>query len=403
MGIHSRSTLLKFLLIIVTLVFEKFFSGHSFNPIMKPSALIISGVLAATSVDARCARPSETPGCSTDTGKCLGAIGNEAPLVGEDFCSSWLSLPVGAITTTITDATETSTVYNTQTVHTTTGVVSTVTTFTTAVSTTYIFQRAIASSEAAPSPSPSTDADADADADADPAYSACISSACSCYLSLSDIPAASTSTVYATATSLVSAETTITLIDTTTSLTTTTVIESAAASATIPPNPVINGNFGTWKTDGNIQPWANSTATTGDALYLLNAQVCVNEGTTASPIWYCNTGSIAEVWPPNVSGGYITLSQEFRAKPNTRYQIDFLYRCFVANSAVARVEMLYQGVSGGSVYCPDQSVGFIRPKNAMAFTTDGTGVGTMTLKFWNGPSGTQAMYHYIAEIVATAV
>jgi hypothetical protein len=380
---------------------------------MKPSALIISGVLAAaTSVDARCARPSETPGCSTDTGKCLGAIRNEAPLVGEDFCSSWLSLPVVAITTTITDATETSTVYNTQTVHATTGVVSTVTTFTTAVSTTYIFQRAIASSEAAPSLSPSTDAEAtpspspSTDANADPAsgiYSACISSACSCYLSLSNIPAASTSTVYATATSLVSVETTTTLTETSTSLTTTTVIESAAASATIPPNPILNGNFGTWKTEGNIEPWTNSSATTGDKLYLLNTQVCVNEGTTASPIWYCNTGSVAQVWPPNVSGGYITLSQVFRAKPNTRYQIDFLYRCFVANSAVARVEMLYQGVSGGSVYCPDQSVGFIRPKNAMAFTTDGTGIGTMTLKFWNGPSGTQAMYHYIAEIVATAV
>lgn len=349
---------------------------------MKSSALLGALLAAATGVTARCVKPSGLPACHA--GKCLQALSKED--LGKDFCSIFLSLPPVPSTVTVTAATETVTTYtSTQTDLTTTVVTSTITSVTTALSTSYVFQRRDIENPGATR-----------------ILSACatkaarISSACSCLLSITVLVPAPTTTVLATATTALSLATTIASTETETTLTTTTTTASDLAVATIPPNPIFNGNFGTYKTDGHIRPWTNTTDENPGSMLLLGpGTVCASNDFS-----YCSTGSLASVYPPSTDGSFVDLVQTFRAKPNTQYSVDFLYRCFVAKPPVARVEVFYNGVSRGSIACPDQSIGFIWPTNRFFFTPDGTGVGEIKFRFYNGQEFTQRMYHYIAEIRA---
>lgn len=364
--------------------FENFFSVHSFNPTMKSSALLGALLAAATGVTARCVKPSGLPACHG--GKCLQALSKEE--LGKDFCSAFLSLPPVPSTVTLTGATETVTTYtSTQTDLTTTVVTSTITSVATALSTSYVFQRRDVENPGATR-----------------ILSACatkaarISSACSCLLSITVPVPAPTTTVLATATTVLSLATTIASTETETSLTTTTTTASDLAVATIPPNPIFNGNFGTYKTEGHIRPWTNTTAENPGSMleFSPSSTVCASNNLS-----YCNTGALATVWPPSTEGGFVDLVQTFRAKPNTQYTVDFLYRCFVAKTPAARVEVFYNGVTRGAVQCPDQSIGFIWPTNRFFFTPDGTGVGEIKFRFYNSQEyTTQRMYHYIAEIRA---
>lgn len=352
---------------------------------MKSSALLGALLAMATGVTARCVKPSGLPACHA--GKCLQGLSKEE--LGKDFCSAFLSLPPVPSTVTVTGATETVTTYtSTQTDLTTTVVTSTITSVTTALSTSYFFQRRDIENPGATR-----------------ILSACatkaarISSACSCLLSITVPVPAPTSTVLATATTVLSLATTIASTETETTLTTTTTTASDLAVATIPPNPIFNGNFGTYKptTDGHIRPWTNTTIENPGSMlqFLPGASVCASNDFS-----YCSTGSVAQVWPPSTEGGFVDLAQTFRAKPNTQYSVDFLYRCFVAKPPAARVEVFYNGVTRGAVQCPDQSIGFIWPTNRFFFTTDGTGTGEIKLRFYNGQEYSQRMYHYIAEIRA---
>ncbi|KAK1834407.1 hypothetical protein QBC39DRAFT_379942 [Podospora conica] len=347
------------------------------------SSVLVGVILAATGVAARCVKPSGLPACRA--GKCMQALSKEE--LGKDFCSVFLSLPPVPSTTTVTTATETLTTYtSTQTDITTTVETSTVTSVTAALSTSYLFQRR--------------------EIDNPPAtriLSACatkaarISSACSCLLSITVPVAAPTTTVLATVTTALSLASTTASTETETTLTTTTTTTSALAVATIPPNPILNGNFGSYKDDRHIRPWTNSTAENPGSMleFLPGASVCANDDWS-----HCSTGALAQIWPPAVEGAFVDLAQTFLAKPNTQYSFDFLYRCFVARPPTARVEVFYNGISRGSVACPDQSIGFIWPRNRFFFTTDGAGVGEVTLRFYNGQEGQQRMYHYIGEVRA---
>ncbi|KAK0745707.1 hypothetical protein B0T18DRAFT_136398 [Schizothecium vesticola] len=353
---------------------------------MKSSALLGALLAAATGVAARCVKPSGLPACHA--GKCLQGLYSED--LGKDFCSVFLSLPPVPSTATVTVATETVTTYtSTQTDLTTTVETSTITSVTTALSTSYVFQRRDIENPAAAR-----------------ILSACatkaarISSACSCFLSITvPVPVpAPTTTVLATATTVISLATTIASTETETTLTTTTTTASDLAIATIPSNPILNGNFGSYNTDRHIRPWTNTTTENpGSKLeFLPGASVCAS-----NDLSYCSTGSLAVVYPPSIEGGFVDLVQTFRAKPNTQYSVDFLYRCFVAKPPAARVEVFYNGVTRGASLCPDQSIGFVWPRNRFYFTTDGTGVGEVKLRFYNCQESQQQMYHYIAEIRAT--
>lgn len=335
---------------------------------MKRLALLF-GLAAATS--ASCViKP-----CS---GKCVSAI-RESPVIGESFCSAFLSLEPATTTVTEIDY-ATSTRTSTETV--TSVLVFESTTTVLAESTTVFLKREAASASVSP---------------AETISSACsfaasrISSACRCFLG--SAIQASTYTVTEASTSTEVHEERVTSTETT--VTSAVVTVSATPTFTVPANPVLNGGFESYQNTSplSFDTWGNTTGSTGGVVEVIRG---VNP-CTPGPV--CAGGStIARVYPPVSVGGYVALEQTFVARPSTTYNFSLIFRCLNYDSQT-HVAVWYGGnkIGSSSACTPSSAFSIGGP---LQFTTDATGVGKIEVRFVNG-SGKQYLYFYTDAFIAT--
>ncbi|KAK3398432.1 hypothetical protein B0T20DRAFT_453186 [Sordaria brevicollis] len=312
-----------------------------------PSSSILSSSIPSSSVAPTCGGA-----------QCLAAI-TAVPSIGDAFCSSWLSWT--PVTTVVTEVeTVTSTLTNLETV---TAVATLTTATVTQLSgTTTVFQKRQLSAD----PAESIFSECDSASES-------VSSACSCHLAGSTT---STVTVTETTTSTEIPEVTSTV--TTTEITNVIQTVSAAATQTVASQPVVNSGFESYLKTGNISPWTDSVSTTGGQVQIING---VNP-CTAGPV--CAGGQVViRVFPPT-SVGYTAVRQTFLARPNTSYMFSFMFRCLNYNAA-SSMSVWYAGrlVPNGNVMCTTPGAMFDRP-TVGPFTTDGTGVGEIEVRFHNG-------------------
>ena len=174
--------------------------------------------------------------------------------------------------------------------------------------------------------------------------------------------------------------------------------QTATPTYTVPANPILNGNLENYKTTGNILPWTDTSATTGGSVTDING---VNPCTAAG---YCAGGSVVvRVIPPLSGGGYIAIKQNaLLAKPSTKYNVSFLYRCLNFDNGISGIDVYYKGSLIGGALCTSSSTAFQRVTTGVQFTTDATGVGSLEFRFKN-PSKFPYLYVYADDFSATAV
>ncbi len=172
--------------------------------------------------------------------------------------------------------------------------------------------------------------------------------------------------------------------------------QSVQPTYTVPAQPIVNGNFETYATTGNILPWTDTTATTGGTLQVINGvNPCAADGCAGGRI-------VIRVYPPTSGGGYTAIKQDsFPAKPSTTYNVSFLYRCLNFDNGVSGIDVYYKGAKIGAALCTSSSSAFQRA-SGLQFTTDATGVGSLEVRFKN-PSNLQYLYFYADDFAATAV
>ncbi|OIW26729.1 hypothetical protein CONLIGDRAFT_601363 [Coniochaeta ligniaria NRRL 30616] len=315
--------------------------------------------------------------------QCFGAVAADLA-VGESFCSSWLSLEPA--TTTVTEIeTATSTLINIETALTTLTLTTATTTQTEGNPTTVYLKRE--------APTNSAVDPAEAIVSQCSSIDTRISKACSCFLSTAT---ASTVTTVATVVSSAVVEFSSTVSETATTNVVATV-SVAAPAATIPANVVVNGNFETYLTTGNMLPWTDTTATTGGRVQIIDG---VNPCTAGGA--YCAGGRVViRAYPPTAGGGYTGIRETFDARPSTTYAVTFLFRClnFDGNS---RVDVAYEGVVVGTASCPAGSSSAFNLATGIQFTTGPTGRGELQVRFVN-PSNLPYLYYYADDFKAIAV
>ncbi|EAA29191.2 hypothetical protein GE21DRAFT_3800 [Neurospora crassa] len=334
-----------------------------------------SSVLSSSSILSS-SIPSSSLAATCGGAQCLAAI-TAVSSIGDAFCSSWLSwTPATTVVTEVETVTSTHT--NLETV--TAVVTLTTATVTETAGTTTLFQKRRQLPSADPAESIFSECDS---------ASASVSSACSCHLAGSTT---STVTVTETTTSTEIPEYTGTL----TTTETTNVIQTVSAEATrvVPAQPILNSGLESYLTTGNISPWTDTVSTTGGTLQIINGvNPCVSAGD-------CAGGQVViRVYPPTI-GGYTAIRQTFLARPNTSYNLSFMYRCLNYNN-VAYMSVWYAGqlVPNGNVQCNTPGSAFARPRVG-PFTTDETGVGEIEVRFHN-PGGLLYLYMYADAFEAT--
>ncbi|KAK4225977.1 hypothetical protein QBC38DRAFT_249144 [Podospora fimiseda] len=342
---------------------------------MKSLALFLCAGMLAGVANAACAVPS----CGS--AKCLGAVAAD-PEAGKAFCSSWLGLEPATATETVTEIEAvTETVINVETAF-TTMVVTTATQTLTDGDPTTVFQK-----RAEPTVS------------ADPILSACslndirVSKACSCFLSTATASTV-TVTVVETAVSTATIEATSTIVETETSNVIATV-SVAPPATTIPVNVIVNGNLESYLRTGNILPWASS-APSGGRVEVING---VNPCTTGGA--YCAGGQVVvRVFPPTSGASntrWVAMTENFIARPSTTYNFSWMFRCLNFDTS-AHMEILYNGVSAGKVYCPNINTSAFQ-RGSVQFTTDSTGNDKIEIRYWN-PSALPYFYIYADDFTA---
>ncbi len=174
--------------------------------------------------------------------------------------------------------------------------------------------------------------------------------------------------------------------------------QTATSTYTVPANPILNGNLENYKTTGNILPWTDTSATTGGLVQYVNG---VNPCTA---VGYCAGGTVVvRVYPPSSGGGYTAIKQDaLLAKPSTKYNVSFLYRCLNYDNGISGIDVYYKGSNIGGALCTSNSAAFQRVTTGVQFTTDATGVGSLEFRFKN-PSNKFSMYIYADDFSATAV
>lgn len=177
---------------------------------------------------------------------------------------------------------------------------------------------------------------------------------------------------------------------------TTKVIATVEATTTrvIPAQPVIDPGFEGYLKTGTVQPWALNTPSGGQIQILNGINPCVSGS-------LCAGGQVVlRVYPPtSPANSYVSISQEFLARPMQTYQLSYFYRCLNYNAA-ARIEVWYAGQLQGSTICATPGSAFARP--TVPFTTDATGLGTLEIRFVN-PGGLPYLYIYADDFRAEAV
>ncbi|KAM7210719.1 hypothetical protein V8F06_013897 [Rhypophila decipiens] len=351
-----------------------------------PVVAVPSSVVPSSSVPSSSVPVSSTPVSSSAIvsstsepacgGKCFAAITAE-PAVGEAFCSSFLSLEPE--TTTVTEvASVTSTRTNLATV---TSLLTLTTATTTKVSgATTIFQK-----RRGGDPTPVAQ-----DTPSESILSVCsyasdrVSSACGCYISTT-----ATVTITETTTFTEIPEVTSTLVETSTTAVIKT--ESAMATTTIPPQPLVNPGFENYMSTQNLLPWETVVPTNGRIEPIYPISVCASNGV-------CGGGQvIVRIYPGTSGGGYTALKQTFQAKPSTRYSFSMLARCLNYDSST-RMTMLYNGQTIGDIACANGNFNVIT--SSLTFLTDGTGRGTLEVRFRN-PTNLPYLYFYADKFEAT--
>lgn len=204
-------------------------------------------------------------------------------------------------------------------------------------------------------------------------------------------------TVVETVTATATAEETVTTTETVTIGAVAT--EAVQPTVTVPAQPILNGNFEGYTTDGTLAPWTDSTASRGGSVTPI-------PGVTAcTPSSDCTTGTLVKVYAPGSgavwpSGGYTSLIQEsLLARPSTTYSVSFLYRCNNWDGT-SSIDVRYNDRLVGGVECSNNN--FNRITSGIQFTTDATGLGKLEIRFSN-PTGSQGLYWYVDEFAAKAV
>ncbi|KAK3684137.1 hypothetical protein B0T22DRAFT_520716 [Podospora appendiculata] len=360
---------------------------------MKSWALCIgAGILAGVANAGSCGP------CGSQ--KCLAAVGAD-PAAGEAFCSSWLSL--APATTTITETaveTATSTLVDIETALTTVTLTTATTTLIGGLVTTVYQKRAptidAPDPDATPTPAPSSSPADPVDAIVSQCKSkdSRISKACSCFLST-----AATSTVTVTVSETAVSTAVVEASSTTVETVTTNVVATvsvAPPAVTIPANPILNGGFES--ATANINPWTDTTATTGGRVEVINGvNACTSTG-------YCGGGRIVvRVTPPTAGTTYryTALSEVFNAKPSTTYAVSFIYRCLNFDTSSA-VQVWYAGALVGTAPCPTINSSAFNRATGIRFTTGPTGSGEIQIRFLN-PTNTKYLYYYADDFQAAAV